>query len=192
MQNKQMDKLILETVINLTEKHSLCDIKKLFTELHNEYDGFEVFEISIHKDEGYFKDSTGLEYRPEKDIFFDNKTKLWFLEKSKDEESNFIYRNKVDISIFEKVKNIHAHVIYSKFDMNLGKNAGVVKNIKGKKVKNFNKKDMSDLQSFVASKLGMKRGRKFAWTEEEIEDKILNPSDYYSVENQKAERLTSQ
>ena len=140
MQKKQFNTLIKETVINIKKDTTVKDIEKVFTNLNSEFGGYTVFEIAIHKDEGYFYNrDESLEYRPNADIFYNENDKSFYLDRQ--------LNNKADISKFEKRYNFHAHVIYSPFDLKTGKGRAT-------------KADMEKLQTIVADTLGMQRGER--------------------------------
>ena len=143
MQKLAEKNFVQEAVLNLEENHTLDDVKKVFDDLKKEFGGFEVFKIAVHKDEGYFyHKKEELEYRPNRDIFFNEKDKTFYLDKN--------HTKKADLSQFEKRYNYHAHVLFTKFDMSKGKNA------------RLNKSDMRKVQTIVAKSLGMERGEKFS------------------------------
>lgn len=140
MQKLAEKNFIQEAVVNLESRHTLEDVKNTFDNLKEEFGGFEVFKIAVHKDEGYFyHKSEDLEYRPNKDIFFNENDKKFYLDKN--------YSKEADLSQFEKRYNYHAHVLFTKFNINKGKNC------------RLNKKDMRDIQTIVANSLGMERGK---------------------------------
>lgn len=49
---------IREAVVNITEATTMEDLKKLAKRLHDRF-GIEIFQIAIHKDEGYFNSPDG-------------------------------------------------------------------------------------------------------------------------------------
>ena len=143
MQQKAIEHFIQEAVLNLENFHTVADVEKVFLELKKEFGGFEIFEIAIHRDEGYFYNlKEELEYRPQRDIFFNDQDKKFYL------DSNF--KNEADLNQFEKRYNYHAHVLFSKFDMTTGKNP------------RLKKSDMSKIQTITAKALGMQRGELFS------------------------------
>ncbi len=143
MQKLAEKNFVQEAVLNLEEKHTLDDVKKVFDNLKEEFGGFEVFKIAVHKDEGYFYHKTEeLEYRPNRDIFFNEKDKKFYLDKNHTKEA--------DLNQFEKRYNYHAHVLFTKFDMTKGKNA------------RLNRSDMRKVQTITAKTLGMERGEEFS------------------------------
>jgi len=143
MQKLAEKNFVQEAVLNLEENHTLDDVKKVFDNLKEEFGGFEVFKIAVHKDEGYFyHKKEELEYRPNRDIFFNEKDKTFYLDKNHTKEA--------DLNQFEKRYNYHAHVLFTKFDMNRGKNA------------RLNRSDMRKVQTITAKSLGMERGEKFS------------------------------
>ena len=138
MQKKQLESLIKEAVINVKKNTNINDIEKTFKNLHTEFGGYQLFEIAIHKDEGYFyHKKEKLEYRPNADIFYNEKDKQFYLDSK--------YKQKADLNEFEKRYNYHAHVIYSPFDLETGKGRTT-------------KKDMQKVQTIVADSLDMQRG----------------------------------
>lgn len=143
MQKLAEKNFVQEAVLNLEENHTLDDVKKVFEDLQKEFGGFEVFKIAVHKDEGYFyHKKEELEYRPNRDIFFNEKDKTFYLDKNHSKEA--------DLNQFEKRYNYHAHVLFTKFDMSKGKNA------------RLNKSDMRKVQTITAKSLGMERGEEFS------------------------------
>ena len=143
MQKLAEKNFVQEAVLNLNKDHTIEDVEKVFKELQKEFGGFEVFKISVHRDEGYFyHKKEELEYRPNRDIFFNEKDKTFYLDKN--------YSKKADLNQFEKRYNYHAHVLFTKFDMSKGKNA------------RLNKSDMRKLQTITAKSLGMERGEEFS------------------------------
>ncbi len=143
MQKLAEKNFVQEAVLNLEENHTLDDVKKVFDNLKEEFGGFEVFKIAVHKDEGYFYHKTEeLEYRPNRDIFYNEKDKTFYLDKNHTKEA--------DLNQFEKRYNYHAHVLFTKFDMNKGKNA------------RLNRSDMRKVQTITAKALGMERGQEFS------------------------------
>ena len=143
MQQKAIEHFIQEAVLNLENFHTVADVEKVFLELKKEFGGFKVFEIAIHRDEGYFYNlKEELEYRPQRDIFFNDQDKKFYLDSS--------FKNEADLNQFEKRYNYHAHVLFSKFDMTTGKNP------------RLKKSDMSKIQTITAKALGMQRGELFS------------------------------
>jgi hypothetical protein len=143
MQKLAEKNFVQEAVLNLEENHTLDDVKKVFDNLKQEFGGFEVFKIAVHKDEGYFyHKKEELEYRPNRDIFFNEKDKKFYLDKNHTKEA--------DLNQFEKRYNYHAHVLFTKFDMTKGKNA------------RLNRSDMRKVQTITAKTLGMERGQEFS------------------------------
>jgi len=143
MQQKAIDNFTQEAVINLEKFHTVDDVKKVFNELKKEFGGFEVFQIAVHRDEGYFYNlKEDLEYRPNRDIFFNDQKKKFYLDSE--------FKKEVDLNQFEKRYNYHAHVLFSKFDMTTGKNP------------RLKKSDMSKIQTISAKALGMQRGELFS------------------------------
>lgn len=143
MQQKAIDNFVQEAVLNLENFHSVENIEKVFLELKKEFGGFQIFDIAIHRDEGYFYNfKEDLEYRPNRDIFFNDQDKNFYLDSK--------LKNKADLNQFEKRYNFHAHVLFSKFDMTTGKNP------------RLKKSDMSKIQTISANALGMQRGELFS------------------------------
>jgi len=143
MQQKAIDHFVQEAVLNLEDFHTVDDVEKVFIELKKEFGGFEIFQIAVHRDEGYFYHrNEDLEYRPNRDIFFNDQEKKFYLDSK--------FKNEADLNQFEKRYNFHAHVLFSKFDMTTGKNP------------RLKKSDMSKIQTISAKALGMKRGELFS------------------------------
>jgi hypothetical protein len=143
IQQKAIDNFVQEAVLNLENFHTVANVEKVFIELKKEFGGFEIFDIAIHRNEGYFYNfKEDLEYRPNRDIFFNAQDKNFYLDSK--------LKNKADLSQFEKRYNFHAHVLFSKFDMTTGKNP------------RLKKSDMSKIQTISANALGMQRGELFS------------------------------
>ena len=143
MQQKAIDNFIQEAVLNLENFHTVADVEKVFLEFKKEFGGFQIFDIAIHRDEGYFYNfKEDLEYRPNRDIFFNESDKKFYLDSK--------FKNEADLNQFEKRYNYHAHVLFSKFDMTTGKNP------------RLKKSDMSKIQTISAQALGMQRGELFS------------------------------
>jgi len=139
MQQKAIDNFTQEALINLENFHSIFDVVKVFIELKKEFGGFELFDIAIHHDEGYFYHrEKDLEYRPNRDIFFNDANQKFYLDSK--------FQKEADLTQFDKRYNIHAHVRFSKFDTTTGKNP------------RLQKSDMSKIQTITAKSLGMQRG----------------------------------
>ena len=125
-----------------------------------------MFNIAVHKDEGVFVNSkydiSKLTYdsinqkwtnsegvdltnevisvAPSRDIFYNKDDKTWY--SSKD------FQTPIDTNKLQKHMNYHAHITFTKFDFNKGKNV------------RLQKKDMQDIQTLVAETLGMERGER--------------------------------
>ena len=139
MQQKAIDSFTQEALINLESFHTIADVEKVFIELKKEFGGFELFDIAIHHDEGYlYHRDKDLEFRPNRDIFFNTSNQKFYLDSKLQE--------KADLTQFDKRYNIHAHVRFSKFNMTTGKNP------------RLQKSDMSKIQTITAKSLGMQRG----------------------------------
>ena len=145
MQKKQLDSLIKETVITVKKDTGIEDIERLFNNLNKEFGGHKLFEIAIHKDEGYFYNiKEGLKYRPNADIFYNKENKNFYLDKE--------YNEKVNINNFEKRYNYHAHAVYSTFDLDQGKGR-------------MSREDMRKVQTITAASLEMTRGQEYSKSE---------------------------
>jgi len=139
MQQKAIDNFIQEALVNLEAHHTIGDVEKVFIELKKEFGGFEIFDIAIHHDEGYFYNpKEDLEYRPNRDIFFNDQDRKFYFDSK--------FKNESDISQFEIRYNLHAHVRFTKFDLTKGKNP------------RLQKSDMSKIQTITAKSLKMQRG----------------------------------
>ena len=115
----------------------------MFEDLKAEFGGFEIFDIAVHKDEGYFYNTEEeLEYRPNADIFYNEKDKQFYLNKE--------LTNIANMDLFEKRHNYHSHILFTKFDKEKGKNA------------QLKRADMRKMQTIVAKSLGMQRGEEFS------------------------------
>jgi hypothetical protein len=140
MQKSQEKALIKETVINIKKDTKLKDIHKLFKNLNKEFGGHKVFNIAIHRDEGYFYNpKEDLEYRPNRDIHYNKDKKAFYLDKD--------FKKLANMKNFEKRHNFHAHIVYSTFDLDKGKGS-------------MNREDMRKVQTITAESLKMKRGEK--------------------------------
>ena len=121
MQQKQKDALIKETVLNLEDRHTPDDVKKLFKKLNEKYGGHYITELSIHNDEGHFVDKNGITYYPTKHIL--KKDDGWYIvpiDKFLDDDfkpKKEDFSEKVNIDEFEVVYNKHAHVKFSMYDL---------------------------------------------------------------------------
>jgi hypothetical protein len=166
MQKLAKENFVQEAVLNLNEHHNIEDVENVFNKLQEKYGGFEVFNIAVHKDEGVFVNSkydiSKLTYdsinqkwtnsegvdltnevisvAPNRDIFYNKDDKTWY--SSKD------FQTPIDTNKLQKHMNYHAHITFTKFDFNKGKNV------------RLQKKDMQDIQTLVAETLGMERGEK--------------------------------
>ena len=165
MQSLAVKNFVQEAVVNIKQNTKIEDIENVFKNLNKKFGGgFKVFDISVHKDEGVFVetelniddikfnqnskkwlDTEGYDvtdqvtsYAPNKDLFYDEKSKSWYREKE--------FENKIDTSKFQKYFNLHAHVKFTKFDFNRGKNI------------RLQKSDMQQIQTITAETLKMKRG----------------------------------
>lgn len=112
MQNIQKPALIKEVVISLKKEHTEKDIISLFDELKKKYGGHEIFEISIHRDEGFFLGKDGLSYYPNTDIFYDKEDKKWYLDRE---------LKKPSPDNLEKIYNYHAHVKFTMMNLKTAK-----------------------------------------------------------------------
>lgn len=127
MQQKQIDALIKETVLSLEDHHTEADVQKVFDQLNEKYGGHYITELSIHRDEGHFEDKNGVTYYPTKDIL--QKEDGWYivpLDQSLEMKPSYKpkeheFSEKVDISQFKPVHNVHAHVKFSMFDLETGR-----------------------------------------------------------------------
>jgi len=127
MQQKQIDALIKETVFSLEDHHTADNVENVFKNLAEKYGGHFITELSIHRDEGYFMDDYEITYYPTIDIL--KKEDGWYIVpliesishapayKPKYEE----FSEKVDITKYKTIYNIHAHIKFSMFDLKTGK-----------------------------------------------------------------------
>lgn len=153
MQQKQKDSMFEEALISLEKHHTKDDIIKLFEDLNKKYTGHTLINFAIHRDEGHFE-KDGIEYYPTKHIL--QKDDGWYILDEDDTEilqslqdkdfkpKNEDFKIKVDINDFNKVYNYHAHAVFSRFDLELGKSA------------RLQKKDMSERYKFVAENMQMR------------------------------------
>lgn len=153
MQQKQKDSMFEEALISLEKHHTEKDIENLFKDLNKKFTGHTLLNLAIHRDEGHFvKD--GIEYYPTKHIL--QKDDSWYILDENDveilqalQDKDFKpkaedFKIKVNIEDFEKVYNYHAHAVFSRFDLELGKSA------------RLQKKDMSERYKFVAENMQMR------------------------------------
>ena len=159
MQKKQLDSLIKEAVITVKQDTDIEDIEKLFNNLHKEFGGHTIFEVAIHKDEGYFyHKEEELEYRPNANMHYNKEDQNFYLDKKHTKQAN--------MQDFEKRYNYHAHIIYSTFDLDKGSGR-------------MNREDMRKVQTITAESLDMERGehnskskRMSHWQLKEQADKV--------------------
>ncbi len=130
---------------------------------NQEAGGFKVFEIAIHKDEGVFiyskyniedlkfdsktlkvfKDGIDISdevfsFAPNRDIFYNLKSKKWYKEKE--------FKTEIDKSTLQKKMNYHAHISFTKWDKKTGKNIRLQKG------------DLQKIQTITANEMRMERG----------------------------------
>lgn len=153
MQQKQKDSMFEEALISLEKHHTEKDIENLFKDLNKKFTGHTLINLAIHRDEGHFE-KDGIEYYPTKHIL--QKDDGWYILDENDTEILQSLQNKdfkpkaedfkikVDINDFNKVYNYHAHAVFSRFDLELGKSA------------RLQKKDMSERYKFVAENMQMR------------------------------------
>lgn len=153
MQQKQKDSMFEEALISLEKHHTEKDIEDLFNELNKKFTGHTLINLAIHRDEGHFE-KDGIEYYPTKHIL--QKDDGWYILDEDDTEilqslqdKDFKpkaedFKVKVNIEDFNKVYNYHAHAVFSRFDLELGKSA------------RLQKKDMSERYKFVAENMQMR------------------------------------
>ena len=153
MQQKQKDSMFEEALISLEKNHTEKDIENLFKDLNKKFTGHTLINLAIHRDEGHFE-KDGIEYYPTKHIL--QKDDGWYILDEDDTEilqalqdkdfkpKNEDFKVKVNIEDFEKVYNYHAHAVFSRFDLELGKSA------------RLQKKDMSERYKFVAENMQMR------------------------------------
>lgn len=127
MQKTQIESLIKETSLSLEAHHTLQDVKNVFEELAKKYGGHFITEIAIHEDEGHFEDQYGITYYPSTDIVYIKEEQSWYrvplersLEIKSDKPPRYEFSEKIDINDYQFVKNRHAHVKFSMFDLNTG------------------------------------------------------------------------
>lgn len=153
MQQKQKDSMFEEALISLEKHHTEKDIENLFKDLNKKFAGHTLINLAIHRDEGHFE-KDGIEYYPTKHIL--QKDDGWYILDEDDTEilqslqdKDFKpkaedFKVKVNIEDFNKVYNYHAHAVFSRFDLELGKSA------------RLQKKDMSERYKFVAENMQMR------------------------------------
>ena len=153
MQQKQKDSMFEEALISLEKHHTEKDIENLFKDLNKKFTGHTLINLAIHRDEGHFE-KDGIEYYPTKHIL--QKDDGWYILDEDDTEilqslqdKDFKpkaedFKVKVNIEDFNKVYNYHAHAVFSRFDLELGKSA------------RLQKKDMSERYKFVAENMQMR------------------------------------
>ena len=156
MQRKQIDNIIQETAITLKKEHDENTVKDLFKKLKSKFGGHTLLELSVHRDEGHYE-KDNIAYYPTKTILKKNDGKFYILpiekilevmeilEKDKDYTPRADeFTVEVDINMFEKVYNYHAHAKFSMFDKSTGKTA------------RLQKRHMSARIKFVSDQLGLK------------------------------------
>lgn len=182
MQTKAIENFLQDSVINLEKHHTIKDLERVFENLKKRFGGFKVFKMAIHKDEGVFidtkynveeleydsknlrwyKDNEDVtlevtDYAPNRNIFYNEVDNNWYFDKT--------FLDQADVDKLQKHINYHAHVQYTKFNMELGKNP------------RLGKVEMSELQTIVAGTLKMERGevwskrkRQTHWQRKEAHD----------------------
>lgn len=154
MQQKQKDSMFEEALISLEKHHTEKDIENLFKDLNKKFTGHTLINLAIHRDEGHFE-KDGIEYYPTKHILQKDDGNWYILDEDDTEilqalqdkdfkPKNEDFKVKVNIEDFNKVYNYHAHAVFSRFDLELGKSA------------RLQKKDMSERYKFVAENMQMR------------------------------------
>lgn len=154
MQQKQKDSMFEEALISLEKHHTEKDIENLFKDLNKKFTGHTLINLAIHRDEGHFE-KDGIEYYPTKHILQKDDGNWYILDEDDTEilqslqdkdfkPKNEDFKIKVNIEDFNKVYNYHAHAVFSRFDLELGKSA------------RLQKKDMSERYKFVAENMQMR------------------------------------
>jgi hypothetical protein len=148
----------------------------------------DIQEIAIHKDEGVFVDTkynvdeihydhdkklwfdltTGNNithevetYRPNRDVFYNQDTKKWYLDRK--------FTKEFDSDSMQIYFNYHAHVTFTQFDFDTCKSA------------RLDARDMVKIQDITADELGMERGKKTRYSEKQIQEiqEQLKPIEEY-------------
>jgi hypothetical protein len=139
----------LSAVVNLEQHHTLDDVQKIAKHIEQKFDT-KVFQIAVHRDEGKLvsKADDKLVYTSGTDFFKCPKTNELFWDKK--------YTQKINLEEYTIVKNYHAHIEF----MGLTSTGEAVK-------RNYmSKRNLSQLQTFVAKELGMERGKNYYETKE--------------------------
>ncbi len=125
--------MIWESIITLKKEQGEKEMLDLFKKLNGKYGGHEVLEVSVHRDEGHFVDKNGLEYYPNKHIFYDEESKSWHLDR----------KFKEPAPAMETVYNYHAHVKFTMMEQESCKTPQMAK------------RHWSDRHEVVAKELGL-------------------------------------
>jgi len=144
--------LIKEAIINLKKDSTKEEIKELCANLEKEF-GYKIKNVSIHKDEGYiFTEEKNFtmgreQYRNEKETpyvaEFDKKNKKFYEWKKEGGE----WQNLGEIKDYKIKHNHHAHIMLLNYNFTTHRTV------------RLQKKDMSRLQTVVATSLKMERGK---------------------------------
>lgn len=130
---------VWEAVVNLNANHSIDDIKALADMIADDYN-FTNARVAIHRDEGHLQDiRTGQKLSPLTDYYTDKKGISYFIKDGKKT------KEPLELEHYKPIYNYHAHL-----------NFVTLKD--GQQNFNFNKKDLSELQTKVANFLNMERG----------------------------------
>lgn len=133
-------------VCNLTNAHTMQDLENLAQKIHDKY-GFQCYQISIHRDEGYLIDKkTRARLVSTKNFWLDNKTGIYYKDRAK---TQILAKNDAELSLnYIKEINYHAHLEFITLDERTGKNRQA----------DLNRAKLRELQTLVANELKMERG----------------------------------
>lgn len=196
MQKLAIDNFVQEAVLNIKKETTMSDIEDLFKKFNKHFNGgFKVFEIAKHLDEGVFidtkynveeitHDSKTLKWfdkdnnditnevislAPNRDCFYNEKDKKWYLDKK--------FKTELDTNKLQKWMNNHAHISFTKWDKDTGKNI------------RLQKKDLQKIQDITAEHMGMERGQKNSKTVRMNHHQI---KELYSKNNESVKEINKQ
>ena len=133
-------------VCNLTNAHTMSDLENLAQKIHDNY-GFQCYQISIHRDEGYLIDKkTNARLVSSKDFWLNFKTGIYYKDRA---QTQILANNETELALhYTKEINYHAHLEFITLDKNTGKNRQA----------ELNRTKLRELQTLVANELKMERG----------------------------------
>jgi hypothetical protein len=141
-----------EAVINLKRNHTIADVQKVAQYLEKET-GFTTVQISVHKDEGYFRIG-GEKHLPSATIHKDKKGN-WFFDRA--------FKEPVDMTQAKKIYINHAHINFFTLNRKTGiqlyrRYGKYNKRTNALISKGMTRKVLSEIQTRTAEILGMERG----------------------------------